>query len=937
MGKLQLFILPLALAVSGNAVAQIAFTEHPELLPYATHSGGCMAVTDMNGDGLDDIAVLDYSKFLRVLYQNLDGTFVGYDVGMISGSEQWGMAVADINNDGSKDMVSGGSGDGLHYMRITSPGVGELGTANYVNMFMQNISVGDINNDGHLDVFGCHDNAAPVIWLFDPADQALHSNPYIDFSTNPASDMSGNYGSVMIDFDNDGDLDIFVAHCRQGLNDPADPRRWNALYVNDGTNHYTNQTDAFGLTNHNQSWSMDFGDWDNDGDLDAIVVNHDSPMQFYENDGTGHYTEISDGGLNITGFLLQCHFEDFDNDGFLDIVIAGGSQFILHGNGDGTFNPTAALTTSGTQLHSFALGDLNNDGFMDVWGSYGSGYTTPNYNKVDKLWLNNGNSNHWLNVRLTGVQSNRDAVGARVTLTTALGTQIREVRSGESYGLTNTGMCHFGLGANTTVETMTVKWPSGQVDTYQNITADQTLTVVEGSCIAPVAAISSSNGLTMCPGGGNITLTATGGSSYLWDSGETTASISVTTPGYHAVTIDAGTTCSAIASAFVVETPDIIPTITLDGDTAICWNQPVTLTSSQASSYLWNTGASTQSITTTEPGNYTVQVVGICPDIISAPVNISLLPTPPAPVSANVSIPVGTAATLTAQGDSILWYDAAAQGNVLGTSSPWTTPVLNASTTYWCAEASQPVVDTLYGGMSSPGTNWNNEGSATFFPIFECYSPFRLKSVLVHATSAGTRLIGLVSWPDASPISSAVYNLPEGDSRIQLNMEITPGTYGLRMYGNDIGVTYNNVSNTYPYPLGNVGAITSTTNSGEGATAYFEIFYDWEIAVTSFTCEGPRTQVDVTTTGTVGVAEADGFNSLNVYPIPTNGLLNVDLTGLSSAVDIDVLDIAGRSVKQQRSNSGSILHMDVSPLAAGEYQLRITGAQGMVMRRFVVQ
>ena len=937
MRNITPLLLSSALLFAGNTFAQATFTSHPELLPFPTNSGNCMAVTDINGDGLDDIAVLDRSLFLRVFYQNLDGTFAGYDHGAIAGDEQWGMAVADINNDGSKDVVCGASGDGLHYVRITSPGVSQVGTADYVNMFMQNITVGDFDNDGHLDVFGCHDNAAPVTWFFNPADQALHQQQYIDFTTNPASDMSGNYGSVYTDFNNDGHLDIFIAHCRQGVNDPNDPRRWNRLFVNDGTNHYTDQTDAYGLTDHHQSWAVDFGDWDNDGDLDFMVVNHDAPMQFFQNDGTGHYTEIGDGGLNITGFLLQSHFEDFDNDGFLDILITGGSQFYLKGNGDGTFTAQTNVFPSTVAMHGFGIGDLNNDGFMDVWANYGGGYVSPNMSAPDKLWLNNGNGNHWLNVRLKGVQSNKDAVGARVTLTTALGTQVREVRAGESYGLTNTGLCHFGLGANTTVQTMVVTWPSGQIDTYQNVNADQQLTVVEGACIAAVAAITSSAGFTMCPGANDITLTASGGSSYLWDDGETTAAITVTEPGYHAVTINAETNCPGITSAFVVETPDIIPVITAEGDTAICWDGAVTLTSSAADNYLWNNGETTQSITTSDPGSYTVEVDGICPNIISPPVTVSLLPNPAAPASTGTTIPAGTSATLTAQGDSILWYNAAAAGTVVGMGSPWTTPVLNSSTSFWCADASQPTVDTLSGGMIGPGADWHDEGDASFFPIFECYSPFRLKSVLVHATVAGTRLIGLVSWPDGVTITSANYFLPAGDSHITLNMDITPGTYGLRMFGSDIGVTYNDVSNTYPYPLGTVGAITSTTNGGSGATAYYEIFYDWQIAVTTFSCESPRTQVDVTTTGNVGITDAPGADGVKLYPVPAHNLLNVDLSALSGTVDMLVLDITGRTVTSERAVAGAIRTLDVAHLGDGQYQLRITDKGGTGTYRFTVR
>src|SRR5690606_36076347 len=130
-------------------------------------SGNCMAVSDLNGDGLDDIAVLDSSTFLRILYQNLDGSCHGYNVGSVGTAQQWGMAVADMDNDGHKDVFTGGNGDGQHYWRITAPGSSTAGTVQSVSMFMQNISNGDIDNDGHLDVFRCHDNAAPRTWMND--------------------------------------------------------------------------------------------------------------------------------------------------------------------------------------------------------------------------------------------------------------------------------------------------------------------------------------------------------------------------------------------------------------------------------------------------------------------------------------------------------------------------------------------------------------------------------------------------------------------------------------------------------------------------------------------------------------------------------------------------------------------------------------------------
>lgn len=932
MRKALPLIFPV-LAFSVNLTAQTAFTSHPELLPYATHSGNCMAVTDMNGDGKDDIAVLDNSSFLKVLYQNMDGTFAGHDAGSM-GVNQWGMAVADLNNDGQKDAFSGGNGDGQHYLQ-TQPAIAATnGTVDFADMFMQNISIGDINNDGWLDVFGCHDNAAPNIWLNDGQGNLVLSD-IIDFTTTPASDMSGNYGSVFTDVDNDGDLDLYIAHCRQGVNDPDDPRRWNRLFINDGNNNYTDEIDSHGLTDHYQSWAVDFGDWDNDGDLDLVVVNHDHIMQFFQNDGTGNFTEISDNGLNIVGFLLQCHFEDFDNDGFLDLLVTGGSQYYLKGNGDGTFTPLTGAFPNSPVMHGFAIGDLNNDGFMDVWANYGSGYITPT-GEADRLWLNDGNTNHWLNVRLRGVESNRDGVGARVTITPATGTQIREVRAGESYGLTNTAMCHFGLGTNTEVSSLTVHWPSGQVDTYSNLQADQDLTLIEGECIAPHVAIASDGDSFLCPSGDVLTLTATGGDNYTWDSGETTAFISVDSPGYHTVTVDAGSACSASASAFVVVTPNIVPSIEADGDLAICAYDSLTLTSSAADNYLWSTGATTSSITVHQAGSYTVTVDAACPGITSPPISVEVLPTTPGPTATDVSIPAAGSALLTAQGDSILWYANEEGGTPIGTGSSWNTPAISTNTTYWCAEAAPAYNDTIHGGMATPTANAPVEGDPQYFPIFECYSPFLLKSVLVHAQFAGTRTVGLVNWPSGTTIFSANYNLPAGDSRIELDLDISPGTYGLRMFGSDIGMTYENVSGTYPYPLGDVGAIISTTNGGSGATAYFEIFYDWEVVKTTYGCESLRTPVHVSI-GPDAIGESEAAQLVRVYPVPAKEALNIDLSSLTGSVRLDILDIAGRTMARYGKVAGGLITMPLNSLAPGEYQLRVQGLNTVIVRRFVVQ
>lgn len=481
------FTLLTLLALSPAFVTGQTFTLSTGILTdQSAHSGGCVGIADMDGDGYDDLLLLDQSKNLYIDYQAANGTYTSFYMGQASSSQQWGMAAGDVDNDGHKDFFSGGSNDGVHFLRMSGRGSGTWSSLNNGSMFMQCANMADINNDGWLDAFGCHDNAAPRIWL-NNGSGSLPYNDYVDFTTSPSSDMSGNYGSVFIDFDNDGDLDFFIAHCRQGVNNSSDVRRWNRLFVNDGTNHYTDQALTYGVQNREQSWTTDFGDIDNDGDLDMVVTNHSRSMQLFLNDGSGYFTEATSGsGLELSAAFLQSKFEDLDNDGYLDLItsgnLGGSAEFYLHGNGDGTFTQMPNMLPEPTtrNLHTFALGDMNHDGFIDVYAGYGSGYVSPSSSKRDELYLNNGNSNHFINFNLEGTTSNRDGVGARVTLYGAWGTQIREVRAGESYGIVCSFTCHFGMGANTVVDSAIVRWPSGMVDKYFGLAADQWIKTTEG-------------------------------------------------------------------------------------------------------------------------------------------------------------------------------------------------------------------------------------------------------------------------------------------------------------------------------------------------------------------------------------------------------------------------------------------------------------------------
>ncbi|HQW86428.1 MAG TPA: CRTAC1 family protein [Flavobacteriales bacterium] len=484
----------LLLSASG-LIAQPVFTNQSTNLSHNASSGGCMAVVDMDFDGLDDIVQLDMSKHVYILYQNPDHSFTTIDYGVVDGSNQWGWAIADMDRSGHKDIMSGVSV--TRYLRITSRGVAQLVNLNGPTIFHQGVSIADMNGDGWADLYACNDVGPNNIWINDGSGNLLYDATFIDWTTTPASDMSGNYASVFTDFDDDGDIDLHISHCRQGVNSPTDPRRWDRLFVNDGNNNYSDLAATYGLQNREQVWTTDFGDYDNDGDLDAFSTTHSTTLMLFENDGANNFVNVTAGsGLqNYTGFFLQGLFRDLDNDGWLDIM-TGSADYYFKGNGDGTFTEVPSMFPAGKNMLSFAFGDLNEDGFTDVYASYGDAYVDGDPSFPDRLWMNTPNGNHWLDIDLVGVQSNKEAIGAKVKIWGPWGIQVREVRSGESYGVVNSTTLHFGLGAITEVDSLVVQWPSGQVDSYTDIDADQTITLLEGTCIAPVAEITAGGALS---------------------------------------------------------------------------------------------------------------------------------------------------------------------------------------------------------------------------------------------------------------------------------------------------------------------------------------------------------------------------------------------------------------------------------------------------------
>lgn len=418
-----------------------------------------ICVADMNGDHLDDIAGVSPNN-LRLHTQGAGGSLTVSDF-PITGSSlmpDWSLAAGDYNRDGYNDLILGNS-DGITIWKSNN-GTGYTSITPGEYIFCQRTNFADLNNDGNLDLFSCHDIAPNVYYLNDGAGNLTHYQSSVTPGAMNLGAGGGNYSTLFTDFDNDGDTDVFISKCS---GPPCEMHR------NDGNGVYTNISAAAGINvTPIQTWSSAVADFDNDGDMDVIITASAGTHKFFRNNkdtSTVAFTNITAGsGWDTnTSINIDNVAYDFDNDGRVDVLGGGGKIMFNQGN-----NVFAAVSYSGIGVG--AIGDLNNDGFLDILRGNTIRYAVPN-------------GNNWIKVAFQGVQSNRNGIGARVEIYGPWGKQIRDVRSGEGFEFMSSLNAHFGLGTATTINQVIVRWPSGIVDTYNNVTPNQTLFVMEGASL----------------------------------------------------------------------------------------------------------------------------------------------------------------------------------------------------------------------------------------------------------------------------------------------------------------------------------------------------------------------------------------------------------------------------------------------------------------------
>ncbi len=491
-----------------------------------------LALFDYDGDGDEDIyflngAPLQGSKVkttpTNVLYRN-DGGWKFTDVTAKAGVGDTGfglgVAAADYDNDGDLDLYVNNYGPNVMY-RNNGDGTftdvtKETGTANG-DQVGAGVCFLDMDQDGDLDLLAANYIEFSYDTHVSRTSQGIpkYSGP-LDYPPTPdnlyrnngdgtftevsreaglAETAGTGMGTIACDYDNDGDTDIYIA------NDV----RPNFLHQNDGTGKFQEVAlmagVAFDLHGEAQgSMGVDCGDYDGDGLIDFHVTSYESELaSLYKNLGDGFFEDVTLPAGAAQGTLPHVTWGnglvDFDNDGDRDLFIACGHiqdmiefyddttsylarNVLLMNTGDGRFVNVSDQCGDGLAVklssRGTAFDDLDNDGDLDV--------VILNIRERPTILRNDSpTDNHWIQIRLRGKTTNRDGVGARVTVVAGDLTQIDELHSGRGYQSHYGMRLHFGLGKHKKVDRIEVRWIGGGTDVLRDMAVDRLITITEGA------------------------------------------------------------------------------------------------------------------------------------------------------------------------------------------------------------------------------------------------------------------------------------------------------------------------------------------------------------------------------------------------------------------------------------------------------------------------
>ena len=476
---------------------------------------GGVIVDDFDGDNLLDIVTSTFDpRGPLTYYRRVKGQFEDASAPSRLDEQLGGLNClgGDYDNDGDVDVLVLRGAWLMEVGRIRNSLLRNNGDGTFVDVTRraglakpayptQAAAWGDFDNDGDLDLYIGNEGTDGVAY----PSQLFRNNGDSTF-TDIAEEVgvaNNRYakGVTAGDYDNDGDLDIYVSNIGP-----------NRLYRNNGDGTFTDVAGPLAVTKPDlRSFATWFFDYDNDGHLDLFVAAYDADPSdvaadylglahqgtspcLYHNDGNGRFSDIATQvGLGHAYLPMGANFGDLDNDGYLDIYLATGDpgydslmpNVMLRNDGGQRFQD---VTQSGgfghlQKGHGVAFADIDNDGDQDIYNQLGGFYSGDGFHNA--LFLNPGHGNHWVTIQLNGITTNRSGVGARiaVVVNTPEGERAyhRAVGCGSSFGGSPLRQ-EIGLGSAESIERVEVRWPtSGMKQVFTDVPLDCMIRITEGT------------------------------------------------------------------------------------------------------------------------------------------------------------------------------------------------------------------------------------------------------------------------------------------------------------------------------------------------------------------------------------------------------------------------------------------------------------------------
>ncbi|MEM6378700.1 MAG: CRTAC1 family protein, partial [Bacteroidota bacterium] len=491
MQKLNTFFICLIL-LPWNLMAQ-QFLLAPGAVNSTFSDSRSINFIDFNEDGWIDLFVSNGpeggQKDLFYL-NNGEGLLQSVELGDLTNSAlpSDGASFADFNNDGlldaavsswygAPDLVYLNNGNG----QLIKQDNKQLGIA--PGSYAETAAFGDYDGDGYLDLYITNNLSSGRNYLYRNLGNGKFEwikDHILVSATKPSR------GAIWLDYNNDGHTDLFVVNEGDYSNE---------LYSGKGNGEFELLNRGSIVIRRVSSMTSSWGDIDNDGDFDAFIGNSGfftgKENSLYKNFGDSFGEQVDDPTAAGKGCTFGSAFGDYDNDGDLDLVVSNGfcntnmQNQLFENQGDGSFKEVTELLPANTNICSFgvAWGDVNNDGFLDLMFANCKNNDTDS-EKPNRLLMNQGNDNNWLVLHLKGTNSNKSAIGTKVRLKAQIDGketwQIREIRSQSGYAGQNSPAVHFGMKDAIKADSILIIWPSGLIETFTNVEANQRMFKEEG-------------------------------------------------------------------------------------------------------------------------------------------------------------------------------------------------------------------------------------------------------------------------------------------------------------------------------------------------------------------------------------------------------------------------------------------------------------------------